>query len=179
MITSCLILLASFSSGEIAPSTDNFEELSNCIDSVPITMIEYLPYYVEFFEVENLEIAVRIGWCESRGKGTAYRKEDNDSGVMQFIPSTWNWIAEKNDLPRWDEWIILKYGQPYFGSLIKVEDEGMSAKKVQFVPYYNIMMASILAEDTYSKTRWRDWNSSKWCWGDKAFYEKKWRAEGY
>ena len=72
-------------------------------------MIEYLPYYVEFFEVENLEIAVRIGWCESRGKSTAYRKEDNDSGVMQFIPSTWNWIAEKNDLPRWDEWIILKW----------------------------------------------------------------------
>ena len=79
------------------------------------------------FEVENLEIAVRIGWCESRGKGTAYRKEDNDSGVMQFIPSTWNWIAEKNDLPRWDEWIILKYGQPYFGSLIKVEHDGMYA----------------------------------------------------
>ena len=179
MITSCLIFLASFSSGELQPSSDNMMEIVGCLDVVPTSMVEHLPHYVEHFDEENLYTAVRIGWCESRGKTTAYRNDNNDSGVMQFIPSTWNWVAEKHDLPRWDEWIILRYGQPYFGSLIKVEDEGMSARRVQFVPYYNIMMASLLAEDTYSKVRWRDWNSSKWCWENTKKWNRLWRSEEY
>jgi len=40
-------------------------------------------------------------------------------------------------------------------------------------------MASILAEDTYSKVTFRDWNSSKWCWENPSYYEKRWRDEGF
>ena len=179
MITGCLIFLASFSSGDISPSSDTMPRIKECMDMVPSTMVEHLPHYVEHFEEENLEIAVRVGWCESRGKETAYNSGADDSGLMQFIPRTWNWIAEKNDLPRWDEWIVLKYGQPYFGPFVKYEHEGFSMQKVQFVPHYNILMASLLAEDTYGKVTFRDWNASKFCWGNKYLYDKKWKREGY
>ena len=30
-----------------------------------------------------------------------HTKEDSDSGVMQFIPRTWDWVAEKFDMPMW------------------------------------------------------------------------------
>ena len=49
--------------------------------------------------------------------------------------------------------------------------------KVQYTPYYNILFASILAEDIYGRTQWRDWNSSKWCWENADDWEKKWRKE--
>ncbi len=179
MITSCLIFLASFSNGDGIPTINNLNQIRGCIDKVPSSMVVHLPHYVEHFDEENLYTAVRIGWCESRGKGNAYRSEDDDSGVMQFIPSTWNWIAEKNDLPAWDEWIILHYGQPYGGPLLGINERFLQAKQVQYVPYYNIKMASILAEDTYSKVTFRDWNSSKWCWENPSYYEKRWRDEGF
>jgi len=179
MITSCLIFLASFSSGDIAPSFDNIPKIKECLDSVPSSMIEHIPHYVEHFDEENLYTAVRVGWCESRGKETAYNRGSDDSGVMQFIPSTWNWIAEKHDMPKWNEWIILRYGKPYYGSLIKVEDSVMSARKVQMVAEYNIKMASLLAEDTYGRVTFKDWNASKFCWGNPKVFERKWRKEGY
>ena len=34
-------------------------------------------------------------------------------------------------------------------------------------------------EDTYSKVRWRDWNSSKWCWEDTKKWNRLWRSEEY
>jgi len=177
MITSCLIFLASFSSGDTLPSSSNLNQIVGCLDMVPSSMVQHLPDYVEHFDEENLYTAVRIGWCESRGKASAHRTDNFDSGVMQFIPSTWNWIAEKHGMPLWNEYIILEYGKPYYGPLIKVETDHMTAKKVQFVPYYNIKMASLLAEDTYSKVRWRDWNSSKWCWENEKKWNKRWRSE--
>ena len=32
---------------------------------------------------------------------------------MQFVSWTWNWVAEKYDLPMWDEWVIMRWGRPY------------------------------------------------------------------
>jgi hypothetical protein len=95
---------------------------------------------------------------------------------MQFVPWTWNWVAEEYDLPRWNEWVILYHGQPYTGPTSKT-DFGFEFKKVQFSPYYNILFASILAEDIYGKTQWRDWSSSEWCWSDVIEWEKKWKKE--
>ena len=39
------------------------------------------------------------------------------------------------------------------------------------------MFASILAEDIYGRTQWRDWNSSKWCWEDEKDWERRWKRE--
>jgi len=184
MITECMIFLASFA----LPQDTNIKETPNTIDNIasctrliPNSMIEHIPYYVEHFDEDNLYKAMRIGWCESRGEETAYRKSSDDSGIMQFIPSTWNWVAEKFDIPLFDSEILTYDGipikilpkQPHYNKeLFKYE-------KIQFVAYYNILMASHLAEDTYSKTKFKDWNASKWCWGNIKYFEKRWRKEGF
>jgi hypothetical protein len=41
------------------------------------------------------------------------------------------------------------------------------------------MFASILAEDIYGKTQWRDWSSSEWCWGNEKEWRDKWLSENY
>ena len=122
--------------------------------------------------------AYKIMWCESRGEEDAFRtKEGNyDSGLFQFIESTWNWVAEKHDLPRWDEWVILYNGQPYTGPTSR-SSLGFEQTKVQFTPYYNVLAASLLAQDTYSRVRWTDWNSSKWCWGTDSKFMKNVRRD--
>ena len=116
MITSCLIFLASLGTGDIPLQEDYLviNRTKECTELVPFTMINHIPYYVEFYDKKNLYKALRIGWCESRGKDSAFRREDDDSGVMQFIPNTWNWVAEKFDMPLWDEEILTYFGVPYY-----------------------------------------------------------------
>jgi len=185
MITSCMIFLASFSTAEM-PVKENYQtiqQVQECTELIPSTMIEYIPFYVEFYDEEHLYKALRIGWCESRGKQSAYRKEDNDSGVMQFIPNTWNWVAEMFDIPLWDENVLTYFGVPYrivdFNQIPYIDIEGWAYTKAQFIPYLNIQMSAHLAEDIYTKKDFRDWNSSKWCWENPRYYEKKWRSEGF
>ncbi len=175
MIASCMIFLASFGvSNEL--TTDNLHRVHSCLDNMPAKMIQHVPYYVEFFDDENLYTAFRIGWCESRGKSNAFRKEDNDSGVMQFIPNTWNWVADKYGLPSFNDWVIMRFGRPYISKVTQRTTYGFEHLPVQYSPYWNIKAASHLAEDMYSKTTWRDWSSSKWCWGNEKKWEKSWRA---
>jgi len=176
-ITECVIFLAT-----LLPTTMSDNDVINgylsCNDNVPKSMHQYADLYYTNFDIENIETAVKIGWCESRGKEKAYRDDNGDSGVMQFVHWTWNWVAEKYDLPIWDEWQILRYGQPYLGATSK-SDIGFSFEKAQLTPYYNIMFASILAEDIYGKTQWRDWSSSEWCWSDTENWRAKWKSERY
>ena len=40
-------------------------------------------------------------------------------------------------------------------------------------------VASILAEDIYGRTQWRDWSSSEWCWGNEKEWRDKWLSEKY
>jgi|TARA_A100001388_G_C28701743_1_gene466571 hypothetical protein len=171
-----MLFLASFSTPLIGSETEFVNTSIECRREIPESMRQYSEYYLEFFDFENIDTAVRIGWCESRGKDTAYRDDNSDSGVMQFVPWTWNWVAEEYDLPRWNEWVILRYGRPYEGPTSK-SNMGFEQTKVQFTPYYNIMFASILAEDIYGRTQWRDWNSSKWCWEDEKDWERRWKRE--
>ena len=144
---------------------------------MPTSMVKHIPYYVEFYDEENLYTAFRIGWCESRGKSNAYRNDNKDSGVMQFIPNTWNWVAEKYDMPKFNEWVILRFGRPFNENKTYATDFGFEHVPVQYSAYYNIKASSHLAEDIYAKVRWRDWNSSKWCWGDEKKWEAMWRRE--
>lgn len=188
MIAECMIFLASFSQPVAETGiVENYETLNKvqlCTDKIPNSMIEHVDLYVEHFDKENLYTAMRIGWCESRGRETAIRTAEGnfDSGVMQFVSWTWNWIAEMNGIAVWDSEILLYDGVPiemHPKETYKYDLELFEFRKVQLVPYYNIKMASLLAEDTYSKVRWKDWNSSKWCWENPAKFERKWREEGY
>ena len=170
MIAECIIFLASVIPMGI-DETKTIGQYLNCNDHVPQSMQEHASLYVEHFDKDNINTAVRIGWCESRGKVDAYRSDNGDTGLMQFVSWTWNWVAEKYELPEWDTWVVTRYGKPYTGKTSKT-NIGFSFDKVQFTPYYNIMMASILAEDIYGKTQWRDWSSSEWCWGDVDKWER-------
>jgi len=173
-----MVFLATFGTPD-APELTEYQIINNymeCKHTVPQTMRQYAGLYYEFFDYENIDTAVRIGWCESRGKSTAYRSDNGDTGVMQFVSWTWNWVAERYELPMWDEWVVLRYGRPYDGPTSRTS-AGFTFTKVQYTPYYNIMMASILAEDIYGETQWRDWSSSEWCWADEDKWNKRWRNE--
>ena len=176
MITSCIIFLATFGSGDM-PDDYYINEYMNCKENVPQSMYQYSDLFYKFFDEENIETAVKIGWCESRGKATAHRTDNGDSGVMQFVSWTWNWVADKYDLPIWDEWIIIRHGEPYTEEKVYKNSIGFEHIQVQFSSYYNIQMASILAEDIYGRTQWRDWNSSRWCWEDTEKWIERWKRE--
>jgi hypothetical protein len=175
MIAECMIFLASVIPMGVDESKIIVQHL-NCNDHVPQSMQEHASLYVEHFDKDNINTAVRIGWCESRGKVDAYRSDNGDTGLMQFVSWTWNWVAEKYELPEWDTWVVTRYGRPYTGKTLKT-DIGFSFDRVQYVPYYNIMFASLLAEDIYGKTQWRDWSSSEWCWEDEEKWRNKWLNE--
>ena len=67
MITSCIIFLATFGSMDM-PDDYYINEYMNCKDNVPQSMYQYSDLFYRFFDEENIETAVKIGWCESRGK---------------------------------------------------------------------------------------------------------------
>lgn len=172
-----MLFLASFSTPLIGTETQYVNKTIECRQEVPASMRQYSNLYLEHFDFENIDTAVRIGWCESRGKATAYNSGANDSGVMQFVPWTWNWVAETYDLPLWDTWVILKHGRPYEEEVVSRSSFGFEQVRVQFSPYYNILFASLLAEDIYGSTQWRDWKPSQWCWEDEKSWRKRWNRE--
>jgi len=176
MIVECILFLASFAPPESGITQEWYDEYKEC--NQVILAQEHLDLLIQHFDQENLGTAYKIMWCESRGEEDALRtKEGNDdSGLFQFIESTWNWVAEKHDLPRWDEWVILYNGQPYTGPTSR-SNLGFEQTRVQFTPYYNILAASLLAQDTYSRVRWTDWNSSKWCWETDSKFLKNVRRD--
>lgn len=180
MIVECMLFLATILPMGVDEST-HITNYLNCDNHVPKSMQQYADFYVEHFDTENISKAVRIGWCESRGKDTAYRNDNGDSGLMQFVSWTWNWIAEEYDLPKWNTWVMTYKGYPYNGHPKDTPSDlyNMEFTKVQFSPYYNILFASLLAEDIYGRTQWRDWNSSKWCWEDKEEWREKWLSEQF
>jgi len=182
MITSCIIFLATLGTPEnpVQYETSFFQEIKECNELIPSSMHEHLSIYYEHFDEENLYKAVRIGWCESRGKSSAYNSGADDSGIMQFIPNTWYWMELEHGIPSWDTQILTYYGKPVHLLDYEYYDlEGFAFEKVQYIPYYNLLAGSLLAEDTYNRVEWKDWNASKWCWGDISKYEKRWRSEGY
>jgi len=176
MIAECIIFLATFTTPEMPVDETMFvEQKIECNQYVPKSMQKWADLYYMHFEEENISTAVRIGWCESRGKSDAFNSGASDSGLMQFVSWTWNWIAEKYGKPMWNEYVITYNGLPYISNEVSKSSIGFEQIKVQFSPYYNLLMASILAEEMYGYTRWDDWTPSKWCWED----EKKWRTLWY
>jgi len=61
-------------------------------------MQEYIPLFSQYFKKEDLETALRISWCESRGKPTAVginKDGSKDVGLWQFNDNTWDWLKPK------------------------------------------------------------------------------------
>ena len=58
---------------------------------------------------------------------------------------------------------------PYLPADTLVDFLRMSAKQI----------TSGLVRTIYTKKDFRDWNSSKWCWENPKYFEKRWREEGY
>ena len=67
MIIECMIFLASVLPMG-ADETKAIEQYMGCNDHVPKSMQQHAELYVEHFDRDNIDVAVRIGWCESRGK---------------------------------------------------------------------------------------------------------------
>ena len=179
MIVECLLFITSFQNLDFDPNAEEMHEVQVCLEEeIPKALVDDIPYFVMFFDPENLDTAMRIAWCESRGKTSAYRSDNNDSGLFQFIPNTWKWMVELFGIPQWDEWEITRFGVPYIENKTYATDFGFEFKQAQFTPYWNVKAASHLAEDTYSRVTWSDWNSSKWCWGDPVKWRKLWKQEG-
>jgi hypothetical protein len=183
MITSCIIFLATLGTPSTSGESDSYylSNYLNCKDNVPVSMWEYAPLYYEFYDEENIDTAIRIGWCESRGKEKAVRTAEGnyDTGVMQFVSWTWNWLADNNYVPYWNEWVVLKNGRPYLEQKVSKTSFGFSFVPVQKSAYWNIYASSVLAEDIYGRTQWRDWSSSQWCWEDEKKFKIKWTSENY
>lgn len=180
MIAECMLFLALSTTPTIGQETEFINQHIECRQVIPLAMHDYAHLYLEHFEFENIDTAVRIGWCESRGKSNAFRSDNKDSGLMQFVPWTWNWIAESYDLPEWGSWVLTYRDYPWEGHPRETQNDLSNYEiiKVQFSPYYNILFASILAEDIYGRTQWRDWSSSQWCWEDDIIWNAIREREG-
>ena len=181
MIAECIIFLATLGSVEMPSDNYLIQEQVNCNNSVPKSMQQYADLYYEFFDEENISTAVRIGWCESRGREKAVRTAEGnyDTGIMQFVSWTWNWLADNNYVPYWNDWVILKNDRPYTSETVSKTSMGFSQVQAQKSAYWNIYASSVLAEDIYGRTQWRDWSSSQWCWEDEKEWSKRWQLEEY
>jgi hypothetical protein len=170
MIAECLIILGTMFPTNGVMTPDMIQEYKYCQDVVPDNASEHFDLIQEFFEPINWDTAVRVSWCESRHNSNALRTAEGnyDSGYFQFVSWTWNWVAEIHDLPMWNDTVITYRDRPWtlHPKHTKEDLHNYEVTKAQFSPYYNILMASLLVEETYSYVRWDDWSSSSWCWED-------------
>ena len=85
----------------LSPLTpDILIDYQDCKDrnEIIVAMEEYIPLFSQYFKQEDLETALRISWCESRGKPNAVgvnKDESKDVGLWQFNDNTWAWLKPK------------------------------------------------------------------------------------
>lgn len=148
MIKTCILLYALIINNlglGIEPQKDDLLDFANCLNNLPSKCLAYSNLLIENFDEENLDTAFKIMWCESRGNKNAYRYDNQDSGLYQFIPRTYGWVVDNTDLPYWDYPIKNSYAQ--------------------FIPEINIRAAAVLVQDLHSYSPyWKPFSSSSWCW---------------
>ena len=118
------------------PRIDNMNEYIYCKDEQ--YKVEYVrkwePLVSQYFKEEDTIKALKIIYCESRGKPTAIGKNKDgtyDKGLWQFNDRTWEWLTPK----------------------LKLESN-------RYDPTVSTAVASWLVYND----GWYHWNSSKHCW---------------
>ena len=97
-------------------------------------MRKYIPMFSMYFKEEDIEKALRITWCESKGKIDAVginKDGTKDIGLWQFNDNTWNWLKDK----------------------LKITSSRTNAH-----------ISTIVASWLVYNDGWFHWNSSKHCW---------------
>ena len=165
MIANCVVvytLLASLFTTALEPNMATLELLEECGEYLPQESVQYCPLLVENFAIEDIETVTKIIFCESRfdNKALSSSYTYQDSGLFQFIPSTWGYVKAQypDDINYWD------YPSLMFGFS-------------QYDPEQNVKAASRLVYDIHNRKTFKDWNASKWCWGDTDKYLKILRNE--
>ena len=96
---------------------------------------DWQPLIEEYFKKEDVIKALRIIYCESRGKSTAIginKDGSKDVGLWQFNDNTWNWLKPK----------------------LKITGNRMDP-----------LLSTKVAKWLVYNDGWYHWNSSKHCWG--------------
>ena len=180
MIVECILFFATLQD----PLLNDINKAAECQNYLPKSVIQYSKDYVEHFDINNIETAVKVSWCESRGNTFALNKGNYDSGLFQTIPPTWNWVAKEYNLPQFDTKILTYNNIPVHNIdiefrkiLIKNFPDLYDLTKVQYIPYYNFLISKILVQDIHSRNNyWKPWTPSKDCWSSKN-WNKLWKAE--
>jgi len=128
-IISCLLLI-----DPTVKQLDNYLHCKIVKHQVEVVQI-WRPLIEEHFHQEDVIKALRIIYCESRGKENAVGSNKDgtkDKGLWQFNDNTWAWLKPK-----------LKFTGNRF-------DPILSTKIAKWLIYND---------------GWYHWNSSKHCWG--------------
>jgi hypothetical protein len=97
-------------------------------------MKKYINLFSMYFKEEDLEKAIRITWCESKGKIKAIgvnKDGTKDVGLWQFNDNTWAWLTPKLNI---------------------------TANR------FNAHVSTAVASWLVYNDGWHHWNSSKHCW---------------
>ena len=119
------------------PTPASLKEYHNCkLVEHQIEMVaDWQPLIEEYFKKEDVIKALRIIYCESRGKSTAIginKDGSKDVGLWQFNDNTWNWLKPK----------------------LKITGNRMDP-----------LLSTKVAKWLVYNDGWYHWNSSKHCWG--------------
>jgi len=118
----------------ITPNDINQYKECKARNEIIYDMKKYINLYSLYFKKEDLEKAVRITWCESKGNIYAVGKNKDgtyDKGLWQFNDKTWEWLKPK-----------------------------LNITSNRFNAHVSTAVASWLVYND----GWHHWNSSKHCW---------------
>ena len=123
----------------LPPQINDMANYIQCLDTK--YKIEYVsqwePLVSQYFKAEDINKALEIIYCESRGKSWAIGKNKNgtkDVGLWQFNDATWTWLSEKLQI---------------------------------ISPRTNARVSTAVASWLVYNDGWYHWNSSKHCWGEE------------
>ena len=119
------------------PTPVSLREYHNCklVERQIEVVADWQPLIEKYFKKEDVIKALRIIYCESRGKSTAVginKDGSKDVGLWQFNDNTWNWLKPK----------------------LKITGNRMDP-----------LLSTKVAKWLVYNDGWYHWNSSKHCWG--------------
>ena len=119
------------------PTVDDIKDFQYCLiaERQVKAVVIWKPLVEKYFEQKDVKKALRIIYCESRGKSTAIginKDKSKDVGLWQFNVNTWAWLKPK----------------------LKITSTRFNAE-----------VSTAVASWLVYNDGWYHWNSSKHCWG--------------